>query len=187
MKLVLGICVFTALSITLADVIVGGTMGYSLHAGRSTEIDAVSGATSNGSTDSYMEHGGALGVFLELPLLSLKHGYISLRPSFDVTIPGAFLHGGGTILYRSTSSESSLRGGLGLQWISGAREDEKLDYLSGTILAGLDFGELYGMRLGVELDAALACFRGNKVTVEDQTFDKRINFLQLKLVISEIL
>ena len=43
------------------------------------------------------------------------------------------------------------------------------------------------MRLGVELDAALACFRGNEVTVEDQTFDKRINFLQLKLVISEIL
>ncbi len=102
MKLVLGICVLTALSITLADVIVGGTSGYSLHASRSTEIDAVSGTTTSESSNNFMEHGGALGIFIELPSLSFKHGHIALRPSFDVTIPGVFLHGGGTILYRST-------------------------------------------------------------------------------------
>lgn len=174
----------TAAFVTLG-IVIGGGAGYSLHTGRAVEVDAVSGATTQNNYSEFTDHGLMGEVFMELPLFTYRGGVMELRPSGTATFPGPYYTAGASIIYRHRCSEG-YRGGLGLKWISNDAGDSTLNYLSGVLNLGADFADIAGMILGAETEIAIGCFEGDRTEEDDLILDNYINYVQLKLVLSDM-
>lgn len=82
------------------NIIIGGAIGYAQHFGKTSQVDAVTGASTQIAERDFNDPGVALGVFADFGLINAGPGNIGLTTTFFASMPHVYLEVGLSLRYR---------------------------------------------------------------------------------------